>query len=55
MDDPIIRGEPTVFIGPPGVDVGALPFDVYDPDGPWELIFPTVPDHVPDDLLDDRR
>lgn len=47
---PLIYGPETVWIAPVGTPVPEDPREVYDPDGPWNLLHPGVPDAPPDDL-----
>jgi hypothetical protein len=41
-----VVGEPLVFIAPVGTPPED-PVEVYDPDGPWELIAPACPPTLP--------
>lgn len=45
----LIYGPPTVWVAPAGTPLPDEPADVYDPDGPWVLVEPTVPDALPED------
>ena len=47
-DGPFIFGPPTIWIAPAGTEAPAVGEDIYDPDGPWELLHPSVPDFPPD-------
>jgi|GEM_PF-6115229 len=43
-------GPMTVWIAPVDTPIPSQPEETYDPDGPWELLSPRVPDAPPDDL-----
>lgn len=43
-DGPFIFGPPTIWVAPADTPLSECGDDVYDPDGPWTLIYPTVPD-----------
>jgi hypothetical protein len=49
MKDPLTYGPATVWVAPPDTGFPDDPNEVYDPDGPWTLLHPSVPDTLPED------
>jgi hypothetical protein len=53
-EDPMFVGKHmTIWVAAIDTPAPENPGDVYDPDGPWQLISPVVPDKLPKDLSDE--
>jgi len=48
-EDGLIRGPMTMWVAPVGTPVPEPTDNIYDPDGPWALLHPAVPDFPPDE------
>ena len=52
---PITYGPGAVFVAPAKTPTPSDVREVYDPDGPWELLAPRAPDVIPDELDGEDR